>query len=121
MDDAWELRNGFDPTLPNDAASDPDNDGMSNLAEFLSGTNPRDPSSLFRVELADATDSNLTIQFTAQPGRAYRIEYTDGLFPASWTGLSDVPSGDTVRTIVVSDPTSIDQRPTRFYRVVIPP
>jgi len=121
IDDGWEVLNGLDPTLPNDAASDADNDGMSNLAEFLSGTNPRDPSSLFRVELADTTDNHLTIAFTAQPGRAYRIEYTDGLFPPSWTSLADVPPGDTVRTIGVSDSTSIDQRPTRFYRVVILP
>jgi len=112
--------NGFDPTLPNDAAADPDNDGMSNLAEFLSGTNPRDASSSFRVELADTTDNSLAIRFTAQPGRVYRVEYTDRLFPASWTGLSDVPSGGAVRTIVVSDSTLIDQRPMRFYRVVIP-
>ena len=106
--------------MAGDAASDPDNDGMSNLAEFLSGTNPRDASSFFRVELADTTDNSLAIRFTAQPGRAYRIEYTDRLFPASWTSLSDVPPGDTVRTIVVSDSTLTDQRPTRFYRVVIP-
>jgi len=120
MDDAWEVLNGFDPTLPNDAASDADNDGMSNLVEFLSGTNPRDASSFFRVELADTTDNRLAIRFIAQPGRVYRIEYTDGLFPAAWTGLSNVPSGDTVRTIVVSDSTLTAQRLERFYRVVIP-
>jgi len=119
MNDPWEALNGFDPTSPNDAVADPDNDGMSNLEEFLSGTDPRDASSLLRLELADPTGSSLAIRFTAQPGRAYRMESTDRLSPASWIGISDIPSGDTVRAIVVSDPTPIDQRPARFYRVVI--
>ena len=81
LDDGWEVLYGLDPAWPNDAASDPDNDGMSNLVEFLSGTNPRDPLSLFRIELADTTDSNLTIQFTAQPGRAYGSSTRTDSFP----------------------------------------
>jgi len=40
MDDAWETTNGLDPTDLNDAGDDPDNDGISNLDEFLGGTDP---------------------------------------------------------------------------------
>jgi hypothetical protein len=41
MPDGWEVENGFNP-LVDDANLDLDNDGQSNLEEFLAGTNPND-------------------------------------------------------------------------------
>lgn len=41
MDDAWERANGLDPVNKNDAAADPDNDGLSNLREYQLDTNPK--------------------------------------------------------------------------------
>ena len=43
MPDWWEELHGFDPADPSDAALDPDGDGLSNLAEFQAGTDPRRP------------------------------------------------------------------------------
>jgi hypothetical protein len=40
MPDEWELLYGFDPFDPADAAGDADEDTISNLQEFLDGTNP---------------------------------------------------------------------------------
>lgn len=40
MADGWEDENGLDSTDPTDAALDPDNDGQTNLDEFLNGTDP---------------------------------------------------------------------------------
>src|SRR5215510_1035665 len=42
LPDDWELEHNFDPTDPTDAALDPDQDGMSNLDEYLAGTDPLD-------------------------------------------------------------------------------
>lgn len=39
--DEWENRYGLNPTI-DDAAQDADNDGFSNLEEYLAGTNPTD-------------------------------------------------------------------------------
>ncbi len=39
MPDSWELANGLDPNI-DDAHLDYDNDGISNLDEFLGGTDP---------------------------------------------------------------------------------
>ena len=119
LDDAWEIINGLDPDSTADAGADPDSDGMSNLQEFLSGTNPRDAASLFRVQISASSAGGPAIRFTAQPGRTYKIEYAGGLATAVWTRLSDVLSGDAVREITLTDPTPIEQRPTRFYRVVV--
>ena len=42
MPDAWETGNLLNPTNASDAVTDTDSDGLSNLKEFLAGTNPRD-------------------------------------------------------------------------------
>lgn len=49
LPDFWEERYGLAP-LENDAASDPDHDGYSNLAEYLSGSNPTDANSTPQVD-----------------------------------------------------------------------
>jgi hypothetical protein len=40
LPDSWELDLGLDPRDPTDAWSDPDHDGLSNLAEFVLGSDP---------------------------------------------------------------------------------
>jgi pectate lyase len=42
MPDAWELTHGLTPEAPTDGAADSDDDGYTNLEEFLNGTNPRE-------------------------------------------------------------------------------
>src|SRR5581483_11331142 len=41
MPDTWETRFGLNPNDPSDAALDSDGDGVSNLQEYLNGTNPK--------------------------------------------------------------------------------
>ncbi len=43
MPDDFELANGFDPNNPADANEDADSDGLTNLEEFIAGTQPRNP------------------------------------------------------------------------------
>jgi len=45
MPDAWEIENGLDPNNPADAGSDADNDGLSNVEEYLAGTDAGNPDS----------------------------------------------------------------------------
>ena len=45
MPDAWETTHQFNPSSAADALLDFDLDGLSNLREFLAGTNPRDADS----------------------------------------------------------------------------
>lgn len=41
MPDSWETKYGLDPKNPADGARDTDNDGYTNLEEFLNATDPR--------------------------------------------------------------------------------
>jgi hypothetical protein len=45
MTDEWEIKHGLNRNDPRDAHLDPDNDGFSNLEEFMAGTDPNDPAS----------------------------------------------------------------------------
>ncbi len=43
MPDWWELKYGLNPYDPSDASQDPDHDGLTNLQEYLHGTDPFNP------------------------------------------------------------------------------
>jgi len=40
MPDAWEIANGLNPYDATDGNADPDNDGLTNMQEYMLGTNP---------------------------------------------------------------------------------
>ena len=49
LPDTWETSRGMNPNDPADASADADGDGQTALAEFRSGTDPRDPRSVLRI------------------------------------------------------------------------
>ena len=61
MPDAWEAQFGLDPNDPSDASSDADNDGISNLQEFLNGTPPSGSLDIDGNERYDALTDGLLI------------------------------------------------------------
>jgi len=48
--DDYEVANQLDPSDPNDAALDNDNDGDSNLDEYQKGSDPNDPLSVYPIQ-----------------------------------------------------------------------
>ena len=72
LPDAWEM-NYF--LSMEQASSDWDLDGQSNLEEYIADTNPTNPASLFIVE----DISGATLHWTAKPGRVYSIYWTSDL------------------------------------------
>jgi hypothetical protein len=115
LPDFWEEAHGLDPDHPGDAALDSDEDGMSNLEEYLAGTDPRDSSSYLKLEAAGGTGA-VTLHFGAISNRTYTIEHTDSIGGA-WSRLTDFPARTSNRVEHLSVPVSSTHH---FFRAVTP-
>jgi hypothetical protein len=116
----WETAHNLDPNSAagiNGAAGDPDNDGLTNLDEYLSGTDPRDPGSYLKINSISA-GSPRSIRFSAVAGITYTVQYRTEVDNGAWQKLVDVPPQATTGEIEVFD--SNPGTTTRFYRLVTP-
>jgi hypothetical protein len=119
MTDEWELANNLDRNNAADALLDADRDGQSNLNEFLSGTDPQNAQSLFRVESLASLGGEAQIQFLASAGHTYSVQFRSTLATGAWTNLANIPARTTNWTVTVPDP-GVGTAPQRFYRLVTP-
>ncbi len=103
-------------TDPN--AADTDGDGAADGAEALAGTDPNDPASTFRVTNASGTGTGFRIEWTATPGRDYRVQFRDQM-TGPWSNLTEQITATTAVTNV-EDNTAIGQL-QRFYQVIVLP
>jgi len=91
LPDTWEDRYGFDVDRPGDEVLDADGDGMSNLREYLAGTNPLDPDSLLAITDLALVESELRIERVGAAGRTQVLEWTEAL-DLPWTPVyTDTP------------------------------
>src|SRR5207245_10734441 len=73
MDDDWEM--AYFGTLARDGTGDFDGDGMTDLQEFLAGTDPTNGGSVLRVmTLTSVRGVGTAILWSAVEGRAYRVQ-----------------------------------------------
>ena len=109
----WQLqyfgRIGIDPS------ADPDHDGMDNLGEFRSGTNPVDPRSVFAIEIADNAPGGPRLTWFSAPGLVYTLRRS----PALLTGFEDLAVSLTATPPLntYQDRTAAGRGPY-FYRVL---
>ena len=118
MPNSWEEFYDLNPYSPADASLDADLDGLSNLSEFLSGTDPRDADSALGFESATLTNGSVVLRFTALANRSYTVQYKPNLTSGLWEKLVDASQGPE-RTVIVTDSAS-GQSQSRFYRLVTP-
>ena len=123
MPDDYENQTpGLDANNPADAALDLDSDGASNIDEFLAGTAPHNPASVFGVDsLTLLPSGGVEIRFEALANKAYTVLVSGSLDPDSWQKLTDIPAEPALRpAMVVTDPGPHGSG-FRGYRVVTPP
>ena len=66
------------------ASDDADGDGVSNLQEYLAGTDPTNPTSVFRLWAAAPANSTMNLTWPAVPGKSYQIQYKTNLDDPVW-------------------------------------
>jgi len=120
MHDGWEVTNGFNPLEPDDASADADHDGMTNLAEFIAGTDPRNAASRLSASVW-RSPTGYVLQWTAMPGRLYKIQVRGGVNGA-FEDLPDPLMPRRAQGVVESFPIQInaDARAQYFRVMVIP-
>lgn len=90
--DHWEIAHSFDPSDPADASLDLDGDGLSNLGEFLAGTNPADPGSLLKIAPPALVSGNhCQFLYPTRPGRSYVVQSRPFGPDAAWTSCPLAP------------------------------
>jgi len=84
--DAWTVFHFGATNVPGSGASeDADHDGMSNLKEYLSGTDPNSAKSRFGVSLLACEAQGMGLEFETIPGLAYHVYWKSNLLQvADW-------------------------------------
>ena len=115
LPDAWEIAHFGD--LSRDGNGDFDHDGMTDRAEYLAGTDPKDPAAVLRIVQIEADPIGVHVVWQTVPGKLYRVQYKDATEEPYW---NDVP-GDIAASDALADQddfTPILGR-QRFYRVIL--
>jgi len=111
LPDQWEADNGL-----TDPGADADGDTMSNLAEYIAGTEPTNSLSYLKVDIL-ALGGGAAIQFVAVSNKTYTVESTDALESGVWTAVRDVHATSNSGPVTVIDPAFSTNR---FYRLATP-
>lgn len=103
MADAWEQE--FLGGTSASPSGDEDHDGVSNIQEYLSGTNPNSEQSWFGITNIDIQASSILVSWPAESGGVYILERSDRLYPTnqSWTTVSVWRQGMTDGPVAIAD------------------
>ena len=82
----WKQQYGLDPLDPNLGGKDGDGDGMSNLQEYLAGTDPTNSSSGLRITAITQAGADVRVYFTSVGGKYYSLQRAD-FMGGVWTDI----------------------------------
>jgi hypothetical protein len=119
--DAWEEQ--YFPGQTPDPEADADDDGVSNLREYIAGTNPTSKSSAFKPR-GYSTDGVYTMPMETVLGRTYKVYASKDL--ATWHLQETIQGDGTTKTFtldqgaITSGPLHSTSNPSSiFYRVEV--
>jgi hypothetical protein len=112
---SWQILYFGSTNNPSGApAADPDGDGQNNMSEFLSGTNPTNAASLFRISSVAVEGNNIRITWTEGAGRWNALQRSASIS----SGFTDLFTIFTLGSGTnYLDAGAITNRTSSFYRV----
>lgn len=117
LPDGWELASGTNWKVP-DADADPDNDGMNNWAEYLSGTQPLEATSVLRLQIqsgTNGTNGSPWLELQALANRTYSVLHSTNL--TEWSKFVDVAVATSNRLVQIPLP---DTEAAQFFKLTTP-
>jgi beta-glucanase (GH16 family) len=118
----WKQQYGFNPFDSTVAAADPDGDGLSNLQEFLLGTNPLDNNSPFHITGITLQGSDVLITWQTVGGMTSAVESAPDP-GGSYSNISGniIITGNGLTTTNYLDAGTVTNTPLQFYRIRLVP
>lgn len=111
LPDDWQTRYwGLNPLSWAAVGADSDNDGATNLQEFLAGTNPMSRESTLRLEMV-RTAQGLWLNWNTEPGSVYQVQTSTNATTWQATGASRFAPG-------AVDAVPADGSDLRLYRII---
>jgi hypothetical protein len=117
----WKLQSGLDPFDSNLASEDPDGDGMSDIQEYLAGTDPTNSASVFRISGVVATGSDFLITWTMGSGKTNALQTAVGGYDTNNFGDIYIVTNTVGSATNYLDAGGATNVPSRFYRVRLVP
>jgi hypothetical protein len=117
----WKQQYGLDPFNPAMASTDSDGDGMNNLQEYLTGTDPTNSASAFRIMSVVRTNNDIRATWQAGVGKTNALQVATGAgYNTNFTDVVIVTNtvGTTTNAIDVGGATN---GTSRYYRVHLVP
>jgi formylglycine-generating enzyme required for sulfatase activity len=98
--DSWKIANGFSVSA-NIASLDSDGDGMTNLQEYLAGTDPKSAASALAIASSGVPAAQqFRVTWASVAGKLYRVRTSSDL--TNWTTLTTVlPATDGAQTVTM--------------------
>lgn len=118
LPDCWEIA-WFGSIYTYGANSDPDGDGLTNLQEFLLGTDPTvpNPITVMLINPGPTGDGRFGFSAIGNMNRTYRVQASSSMAPGSWVDVTNYVQTSASQPLAVPVNPAI---PHQFFRVVYP-